>query len=156
MYLLALRKSATRNLAYYGAGITMRNRFMKSSIVKKRVKKYAKKAYKSKSKKYSKVEKVNFKGYTNIDLHLSIGHANYFKVAVVQKSAILGTVNFEVTISVKDIYDFKKMNKKDQNIIIVAVNNYLGYKPQSKGIIKKYNWKYTTKYHASFWKKELK
>ena len=102
MYLLALKKSHTRNLAHYGAGKTMHRRFLKSSIVKKRVKKYAKKAYKRKSKRYSKVEKVNFKGYTNIDLHLSIGRADYFKVTVVQKGSFWGWINFEVTISVKD------------------------------------------------------
>lgn len=64
--------------------------------------------------------------------------------------------NFEVTISVKDTYDFEKMKGKDQNKILVAVNNYLGYLPQSKGIIKKYKWTYTTKFNRSFRKKELK
>jgi len=51
-----------------------------------------------------------------------------------------GKTKYIVTISTSDTYDFKLFGKNDAGAIKRAINNLLGYYPQTWGVLKVYKW----------------
>jgi len=67
----------------------------------------------------------------------------YVKVSYKLLKKLKARNRYSVKVSVKDLYDFKKIN---QGIIKSAINNLGGYYPQETGLLKPYYWKFKRKF----------
>lgn len=92
-------------------------------------------------------ENFGYKSIDDTDLALSLGHLLIY-ITVCAVDITRNYYNCKVHLSMEDVYDFDEFGK-GCNIIVRAINNNFGYKPQEWGIIHKYEWRYS----CSFTKK---
>ena len=142
----------TRNFSsdddYYCIGKLMKKRLYDSLLIDRRWRSYAKNATRVGST-YCNTEPVSFGdsykssfNSTELDLFLSIGSANNCKVTVENRGKTSryskGPI-FKISVRIIDRYDFDKMGK-EKNILLRAINNYLGYYPMQRGVVKTFWW----------------
>lgn len=78
---------------------------------------------------------------SNNDLALGVGRVETLPITVTKVASLFGHNLYKIDYTIQDKFDFEDFSNEKRNQFVIWLNQNLGYYPQEKGIIKKFNWK---------------